>query len=286
MATAAGRTAGRWWWSVTMTSMPRSWAAATSATLVVPVSTVMISVIPASAAAATAASESPWPSSSRDGTYGVAWMPEPAQREHQLGEPGESVGIKVAEHHHALPGVAGRAHALRAAARIGEEARVVEPGDGGPEEGRERRRAGDAPPRQHRRGKRPDAMLARRPRAAPDPAGAAPRRPSDGVRRSSCGGCHGRLRPRVGGAVDAAPMPAPEVVRAPGAPGPGITWSRGGPGGPRVASAPLVLPLVPDDEQRARVEDRGVGPRDDARAAGPARRCRSRRRRTGAARAA
>ena len=74
-ATTAGSTGGRWWWSVTMTSMPRSAAAATSATLVDPVSTVTISVTPWATAASTAAIDSPWPSSSRDGTYGTVAIP-------------------------------------------------------------------------------------------------------------------------------------------------------------------------------------------------------------------
>ena len=53
-----------------MTSMPRASAAAISASLVVPQSTVTMTVAPAASAASIAASDRPWPSSSRLGTYG------------------------------------------------------------------------------------------------------------------------------------------------------------------------------------------------------------------------
>ena len=72
---AAGRTAGTRWWSVTMTSRPRSLAAATSATLVVPQSTVMMRLEPVATAASSAANDKPWPSSSRLGTYGSTATP-------------------------------------------------------------------------------------------------------------------------------------------------------------------------------------------------------------------
>jgi hypothetical protein len=51
-----------------MTSMPRLAAAAISAWLVVPQSTVTMSRAPLRSAASRAARESPWPSSSRLGT--------------------------------------------------------------------------------------------------------------------------------------------------------------------------------------------------------------------------
>ncbi len=58
-----------------MTSMPEACAAATSARLVEPVSTVMMRRCPAWLARVTAAMESPWPSAVRCGTYGSAVMP-------------------------------------------------------------------------------------------------------------------------------------------------------------------------------------------------------------------
>ena len=58
-----------------MTSMPRAFATAISATLVVPQSTVMMTLAPAAAAASIAASDRPWPSSSRLGTYGSTATP-------------------------------------------------------------------------------------------------------------------------------------------------------------------------------------------------------------------
>ncbi len=74
-ATAAGRTGGRRWWSVTRVSMPRAAAASISGPLVEPQSTVTITLRPSSAAVSTARRESPWPSSSRLGTYGSTRRP-------------------------------------------------------------------------------------------------------------------------------------------------------------------------------------------------------------------
>ncbi len=74
-ATAAGRTSGRWWWSVMITSIPRPAAAAISATLVDPVSTVTTSVTPSRDAVSTAAIDRPCPSSRRLGTYGTVSRP-------------------------------------------------------------------------------------------------------------------------------------------------------------------------------------------------------------------
>ena len=58
------------------TSIPAAFAAATSATLEDPVSTVTITVAPADRAVSTAASERPCPSSRRDGKYGMTSTPE------------------------------------------------------------------------------------------------------------------------------------------------------------------------------------------------------------------
>ena len=59
-----------------MTSIPRAFATATSATLVVPQSTVTMTVAPAATAASIAATDRPWPSSSRLGTYGSTATPK------------------------------------------------------------------------------------------------------------------------------------------------------------------------------------------------------------------
>ena len=59
-----------------ITSIPRALLSATSATLVVPQSTVTISDAPAATAASIAAIDRPWPSSSRLGTYGSTAIPK------------------------------------------------------------------------------------------------------------------------------------------------------------------------------------------------------------------
>ena len=55
--------------------MPAAFAAATSSTLELPVSTVTMTEAPAAPADSTAARDRPWPSSRRDGTYGIASTP-------------------------------------------------------------------------------------------------------------------------------------------------------------------------------------------------------------------
>ena len=91
-----------------MTSMPRAFAAAISAWLVEPQSTVTMTVAPARSAASRAASDRPWPSSRRLGTYGSTASPYRAQGEDQDRQPGQPVGIEVAEDQDPLAARRGR----------------------------------------------------------------------------------------------------------------------------------------------------------------------------------
>ena len=68
-------------------------------------------------AAATAASERPWPSSSRDGTYGLVSIPRRRRAMHELRQAREPVRVEVAEHHHALARPRGRGRPARPARR-------------------------------------------------------------------------------------------------------------------------------------------------------------------------
>ena len=74
-ATAGGRVAGSRWWSVTITSMPRSAATEISVAELDPVSTVTMTRTPFRSASSTAAIDRPCPSSSRLGTYGSTVRP-------------------------------------------------------------------------------------------------------------------------------------------------------------------------------------------------------------------
>src|SRR3989337_1237089 len=98
------------------TSMPRALAAATSVTLVVPVSTVTMTRAPACAAASPAASESPWPSSRHDGPQGDG----------QDGEAGDPVRIEVTEHQHGLAGVPGALDAGQEDIGIRQQGRIMQ----------------------------------------------------------------------------------------------------------------------------------------------------------------
>ena len=195
MATAAGSTSGRWWWSVMITSIPRTAASAISATLVDPVSTVTMSAIPSPAAVSTAAVDRPWPSSSRLGHVRHRVEAEAAERQHELGEPRQAVGIEVAEHHDPLVPVDG----VGGCAPPGGRRRVA----AGGRSGRPRPGRGSAPwppGRRSRAGPGPSPRRcrdrARGPRPGPrDRDGGAPERPSGDARRSSSGGCHVRLMP-------------------------------------------------------------------------------------------
>ena len=153
----------------------------------------MISATPPSAAAATAASDRPWPSSSRDGTYGTRVDPEAAEGEDELREPREPVRVEVAEHHHPLAAGAGAGDPLDDERRVRQEPRVVQPGDRRAEEGVERRLVRDAAPREDRRRERPETgrpggLPERRVEPHRDPG-----RPSGDGRRSWRGACHAPL---------------------------------------------------------------------------------------------
>ena len=119
---------GTRWWSVTMTSMPRASAAATSAhARRAAVDGDDHASRRPRAAASIAASDRPWPSSSRLGTYGSTVDAEAAQGERHDREAGQAVGIEVAEDQDPLAAVAGRAQTARASTvRVGQQRRVVE----------------------------------------------------------------------------------------------------------------------------------------------------------------
>ncbi len=107
MATAAGSTGGRWWWSVTITSIPRAPASAISATLVEPVSTVTMSVIPGTHGGVHGRERQAVALVKARRDVGRRLDPQAAERDHQLGEAREAIGIEVPEDHHALSGRAG-----------------------------------------------------------------------------------------------------------------------------------------------------------------------------------
>ena len=100
-----------------ITSIPRAAASAISATLVDPVSTVTMSAIPVAGRRldrgrrqAVALLEA-----ARDVGHRVE--PEAPERQHELGEPGQAVGIEVAEHHDPLAAVDGAADRARPGGR-------------------------------------------------------------------------------------------------------------------------------------------------------------------------
>ena len=158
-------TSGTRWWSVTITSRPRVVAAAISVWLVVPQSTVTMTAAPLASAASRAASDRPWPSSSRLGTYGHRVHAEPAKGEGHDRQAGQAVGIEVAEDLDPLAGVPCLPQALGA----GDRRRAVGPDRAGHPAGRRTRRRD--PPRSRRH----DAPAIRRAGTRSPPA--RPRRP-------------------------------------------------------------------------------------------------------------
>src|SRR3954447_2105140 len=262
-ATAAGSTSGSRWWSVTATSIPRARAAATSATLVEPVSTVTISVMPSPAAASTAASERPWPSSSREGTYGVTRIPSRRNASTSCARPVSPSASKSPKTMTRSPRSRARATRSTRAAASGSSRGSLSPAAAGPRNAASV--TGSAMPR------RAMTVAAN----VPTPSSRAAAR-SIGSSRYGSGNTQrcrasviGRRMPRraylpLGGAVggmagrrgriDA----GPGRRRAPGSRGRAAAWAS--------RSLPLlaaILPEVPHDEERARVEDREVRPRDD-----------------------
>ena len=130
-----------------MTSMPRASAAAISATLVVPQSTVTMTVAPAAPAASTAASDRPWPSSSRRRDVRLDRDAEPAQGEGQDRQAGQPVGVEVAEDQDPLargraPSSGARAGGPRRAGGAGSWSAVERVGEPGAERRPRRRRRG------------------------------------------------------------------------------------------------------------------------------------------------
>ena len=236
-ATAAGRTSGRWWWSVTMTSIPRAAAAATSATLVDPVSTVTISATPSRGRGLDRRQRQAVPFLEPAGHVWDGVEAEPPEGQHELREPGQAVGIEVAEHHHPFRALDGAPDARDQELGVGQEPRVVEAVGGGAEEAGHGGRIGDAASCEDRGRERPEAELAGRGADAPERGGAAPGTPSGGAPRSSPRGCHVRLTPglpggrRVAGARRAE-RPSSRIGSR-RRPGPTITWRVGGLGEPR-----------------------------------------------------
>ena len=152
-----------------------------------------MSVIPAAAAALTAASDRPWPSSSRDGTYGDRLDPQAAERDHQLGEAGEAIGVEVPEDHGRALRPRGHGRRARAAVRHRGAGGVVEPADGRTEERGQRSGVRDPAAGHHGCRERPDTLCASRGtelRIQPERIGKDPAIARIDHRRS---GCHGRL---------------------------------------------------------------------------------------------
>ena len=178
-----------------MTSIPWVAAAATSSTLVDPVSTVTISVTPSPDRRLHRRHREPVPlvDARRDVRDRVdAQSPE---RDHQLGEPGQAVRVEVAEHHHPFARPDRASDPIDHAIRVGQQPWVVEAVLGGAQE------AGDRARRRRSRGARAPSSRtcpgrAHGPRPGPPGRGAAvPGRPSGDARRSSSRGCHVRLIP-------------------------------------------------------------------------------------------
>ena len=236
-----------------MTSSPRAFASAISATLVLPQSTVtMTRRAAARRAASSAASDSPWPSSSRLGTYGSTVDAEPAQRQGHDREPGQPVGVEVAEDQDPLAAVARRVQtASRSTRRRPAAGRVVQAVERVREPGGQVVRASDTP-----RAARSDAERGPRPRARGRRGRGRGGRPDErGKRPAEAGLDHGVRMPR--GAAPriyrpgASARPQEAVRRTRGAAGRGRRGRAGG--RPRAASR----------RAAGRDEDRRVGSRDD-----------------------
>ena len=227
-------------------------------------------------AASIAASDRPWPSSSRLGTYGSTVDAEPAQREGHDRQAGQPVGVEVAEDQDPLAAVAGApAAAPGRASASGRSARIVQAARADPRTRRPGRpRRGDAAGREERRRARaeiPRSAASRRAASAGAVDGSGKVQRKRGSTTAS--GCHARLHRGSTG------RGASRGLRTPCA----------GPAGLRVAveaAVPAVVPELPVDEQRAGVEDRRVGSRDDPDQQGQDEVAGSPRRRTGAARGA
>ena len=121
IASAAGMTLGTRWWSVMMTSMPRSLATATSATLVEPQSTVTITLAPPRHGRIDRRERQAMALVEPARDVGLDGHAEPAQRERHDRQPGQPVRIEIAEDEHPFAAVAGRPYALQEPVRIGQQ---------------------------------------------------------------------------------------------------------------------------------------------------------------------
>jgi hypothetical protein len=84
---------------------------------------------------------------------------QPPERQDQLGETREAIGIEVAEHHHPLGALDGPPNPRHQPVGVGQQPGVVEAVGGRTEEPRHRGRIGDAAAREDRRRERPEAEL-------------------------------------------------------------------------------------------------------------------------------
>ena len=148
-ASAGGRTGGTRWWSVTRTSIPRRCASAISGPLLVPQSTVTMTVAPrASRRVERRPPTGRGPPRGGSGTYGSTATPNRRRAMHEDGEAIEPVRIEVAEDEDAFALVAGRASVGRGSRGVRQPARIMQTGV------RDRRTSRPRPPPRRRRGRR------------------------------------------------------------------------------------------------------------------------------------
>ncbi len=224
----------------------------------------MITAWPAVWATSTAGSDSPWPSSSRLGTYGSAARPNRRSARTMIARPVSPSASKSPKTSTLLTCGPQPVQSFEEPGRVGQQARIVKAGTGRPEVGREARRRVDSPPGQDPDEPVRDALRRSRleqGRLDLDRRGQVPgkagleHRPS--VRRSASSGLHHDFTGRPAGRRRDGRARTAVAGHASGGGAAGRTAGR-------LAPAAAVLPVLPDDEERARVEDRRVGPGDDA----------------------
>ena len=231
--------------------MPASAATAISATLVVPQSAVTISVRPSARARSMAPSDSPWPSSTRLGTYGCVSIPRRRSASVRIARPVRPSASKSPKTIARSPAAAARRTRSRKSGASGSSIGSWSCGLGRIDEaGAARSSVATPTASQH-------PQRADRRRLAP-----APRRATSsgtiGRRRKDSQRWRGRSGSRHGGGVWNSALHAAYVALA-RLRAAGLAACRGG-----LSSLAALVPEVPVDQQRRGVEDRRIRPRGDA----------------------
>ena len=177
-----------------MTSIPRALAAAISATLVEPQSTVTMTVQPPAAAASIAASDRPWPSSSRLGTYGSTATPNRRRARVMIASPVRPSASKSPKTRTRSP----RSRARRQAGQQPGRHRAAAPDRGGRRAARRTRPRSRRPTRSPRVARMPghpgrDAVGLRRHRRPSGMGVTASRKVQRKRGSTTASGCHGGL---------------------------------------------------------------------------------------------